>query len=32
MKSFKKYSDIGYIPDWKYIENYIKTLPYEDRI
>ncbi|MBU5669239.1 restriction endonuclease subunit S [Peptoniphilus sp. MSJ-1] len=28
----KKYSEKGYIPDWKYMENYIKTLPYGDRI
>lgn len=28
----KKYSDNGYIPDWEYMENYIKALPYGDRI
>lgn len=28
----KKYSDKGYIPDWKFMENYIKSLPYGDRI
>ena len=28
----KKYSDKGYIPDWKYMENYMKSLPYGDRI
>ncbi len=27
-----KYSDKGYIPDWNYMENYIKSLPYGDRI
>ena len=27
-----KYSDDGYIPDWTYMENYIKSLPYSDRI
>lgn len=28
----KKYSDKGYIPDWKFMEAYIKLLPYSDRI
>lgn len=28
----KKYSKCGYIPDWKWMENYIKSLPYGDRI
>lgn len=28
----KKYSIEGYIPDWKFMENYIKSLPYGDRI
>lgn len=28
----KKYSEKGYIPDWEFMENYIKTLPYSDRI
>lgn len=28
----KKYSDQGYIPDWKWMEDYIKSLPYGDRI
>lgn len=28
----KKYSKCGYIPDWKFMENYIKSLPYGDRI
>lgn len=27
-----KYSDEGYIPDWQWMENYIKELPYSDRI
>lgn len=27
-----KYSDEGYVPDWKFMENYIKSLPYGDRI
>lgn len=27
-----KYSNQGYIPDWKFMENYIKALPYGDRI
>lgn len=26
------YSDEGYIPDWKFMEEYIKSLPYSDRI
>lgn len=26
------YSDEGYIPDWTYMEDYIKSLPYSDRI
>ena len=28
----KKYSDKGYIPDWQFMENYMKSLPYSDRI
>ena len=28
----KKYSDKGYIPDWKFMEEYMKSLPYSDRI
>ncbi len=28
----KKYSDEGYVPDWKFMENYIKALPYGDRV
>ena len=27
-----KYSSEGYIPDWKWMDNYIKSLPYSDRI
>ena len=27
-----KFSDEGYIPDWEWIENYMKSLPYSDRI
>ncbi len=27
-----KYSEEGYIPDFKFMENYIKSLPYSDRI
>lgn len=27
-----KYSEAGYIPDWEWMENYIKSLPYGDRI
>lgn len=28
----KKYSKDGYLPDWTFMENYIKALPYGDRI
>ena len=28
----KTYSDDGYIPDWEWMENYIKKLPYADKI
>ena len=28
----KKYSDEGYIPDWEWMDDYIKCLPYSDRI
>ena len=28
----KRFSDEGYIPDWEFIEKYIKSLPYGDRI
>lgn len=27
-----EYSDEGFIPDWLWMENYIKSLPYSDRI
>ena len=27
-----KYSDEGYVPDWKWMEDYIKALPYGDRL
>lgn len=30
-KTFK-YSPKGYIPDWQWMENYMKSLPYGDRI
>ena len=26
------YSEKGYVPDWEYMENYIKSLPYGDRL
>lgn len=26
------YSDKGFVPDWQFMENYIKSLPYGDRI
>lgn len=28
----KRYSEQGYIPNWEWMENYIKSLPYGDRI
>lgn len=28
----KKYSKEGYIPDWQFMEDYINTLPYSDKI
>lgn len=28
----KEFSDDGYIPNWQWMENYIKSLPYGDRI
>ena len=28
----KKYSDDGYIPDWEWMEIYMKSLPYGDRV
>ncbi len=27
-----QFSDKGYVPDWEWIENYMKSLPYSDRI
>ena len=27
-----KYSDDGFVPDWQFMENYIKALPYGDRL
>lgn len=27
-----RFSDEGYIPDWKFMEDYIKALPYGDRL
>lgn len=27
-----KYSEKGYVPDWKFMEDYIKSLPYGDRL
>lgn len=27
-----QFSDDGYIPDWEWMENYMKSLPYSDRI
>jgi len=27
-----KYSEEGYVPDWKFMEDYIKALPYGDRL
>ena len=26
------YSEKGYVPDWKFMENYIRALPYGDRL
>ena len=28
----KKYNKEGYIPDWKFMEDYINSLPYSDKI
>ena len=28
----KTYSDEGYVPDWQFMEDYIKALPYGDRL
>jgi hypothetical protein len=30
--SSKKYSDEGFVPDWEYMELFIKSLPYGDRL
>jgi len=27
-----KYSDSGYVPDWKFMEKYMRALPYGDRL
>lgn len=27
-----KYSNNGYVPDWEFMENYVKSLPYGDKI
>lgn len=32
LDSTQKYSDEGYIPDWTFMENYMKNLPYGDKI
>ena len=32
LDSTRKYSDEGYIPDWDFMECYIKNLPYGDKI
>ena len=29
---YKLYSKEGYIPDWEFMENYIKSLPYGDKL
>lgn len=26
------YSEDGYVPDWQFMEDYIKSLPYGDRL
>lgn len=28
----KRYSEEGYVPDWKFMEEFIKSLPYGDRL
>lgn len=28
----KRYSEQGYLPDWQWMENYMKSLPYGDRL
>lgn len=30
--SDKKFSDDGFVPDWEWMDNYMKSLPYSDRI
>lgn len=30
--STNEYSDLGYIPDWDFMENYIKSIPYGDKV
>ncbi len=30
--SSHRYSDAGYVPDWDFMEKYIKSLPYGDRL
>lgn len=32
MDKEKKYSHDGYVPDWEWIEGYMKSLPYSDKI
>lgn len=32
LDSSNKYSEKGYIPDWTYMEEYVKALPYGDRL
>ena len=32
LDDLKAYSEEGYIPDWKYMENFMKSLPYGDRL
>lgn len=32
LDSTYEYSDEGFIPDWQWMENYIKSLPYSDKI
>lgn len=27
-----KYSEEGYVPDWHFMEDYIKSLPYGDKL
>ena len=28
----RTYSDYGYVPDWQFMEDYMKALPYGDRL